>query len=59
MYSENLINCSYCFGCSNLTNKQYYIGNKPYEKEAYFLKKDEILKEKDKFEDWYVDVEQQ
>jgi len=35
MYSENLTNCRNCFGCSNLTNKSYYIGNKPVEKEEY------------------------
>lgn len=28
-------NCSHCFGCVGLRNKQYYIFNKPYSKEEY------------------------
>jgi len=32
-----------CFGCIGLKNKQYYIFNKPYSKEAYFKKRDEIV----------------
>jgi Zn ribbon nucleic-acid-binding protein len=35
-YSERLNNCSNCFGCVNLKNKQYCIFNKQYEKEEYF-----------------------
>jgi hypothetical protein len=31
-------NCSYCFMCWNLRNKQYYIFNRPYSKEKYFEK---------------------
>lgn len=34
-YSKNLRGCSNCFGCVNMRNKQYHIGNKPYTKEAY------------------------
>ena len=34
-FSRNLIGCNFCFGCSNLTNKQYYIFNKQYSKENY------------------------
>ncbi len=41
-YSRNLSSCSYCFGCSNLSNKSYYIFNKPYDKESYFLKIKEL-----------------
>lgn len=29
------IGCKDCFGCTNLIQKQYYIFNKPYSKEAY------------------------
>ncbi len=35
-FSRNCVGCSDCFGCVNLRNKQYYIFNKPYTKEAYF-----------------------
>ncbi|MBI4836435.1 MAG: zinc-ribbon domain containing protein [Candidatus Abawacabacteria bacterium] len=31
-------NCNYCFGCFNLNNKEYYIFNQPYTKEAYLQK---------------------
>lgn len=34
----NCIGCSDCFGCVNLTQKQYYIYNKPYSKEEYLSK---------------------
>lgn len=34
--SRDCTNCSFCFGCANLRNKQYYIFNRPYTKEAYF-----------------------
>src|SRR3989338_947095 len=34
-FSKNLTNCSNCFGCINLRNKQYYIFNKAYTKEIY------------------------
>lgn len=27
--------CKNCFGCANLKQKEYYIGNKPYSKEEY------------------------
>lgn len=37
-FSRDLDGCSYCFACSNLRNKSYYIFNKPYGKEAYFEK---------------------
>jgi hypothetical protein len=37
-FSSDLRNCSDCFGCWNLRNKQYYIFNQPYSKEEYFKK---------------------
>jgi len=37
-YSYDLSNCSDCFGCWNLRNKQYQIFNKQYSKEDYFEK---------------------
>lgn len=41
-YSELLFNCKNCFGCVGLQGKQYYILNKPYPKEEYFKKVEEI-----------------
>ncbi len=34
-FSRNMSGCNNCFGCANLRNKQYYIFNEPYTKEAY------------------------
>lgn len=34
-FSRNLIGCSFCFGCTNLRNKQYHLFNEPCTKEAY------------------------
>ncbi len=34
-FSRDCTNCSDCFGCTNLRNKQYYIFNRSYQKEAY------------------------
>lgn len=36
-FSRDLTGCQNCFGCVNLRNKQYYIFNKPYTKENYFV----------------------
>ena len=41
-FSRDCIGCSYCFGCSNLRNKSYYIFNNPYSKEEYFKKIEEF-----------------
>ena len=55
-------NCSSCFGCANLRNKQFYIFNKPYSKEEYQNKLKEfdlgsfsnLLKFKDIFRNLYL-----
>jgi hypothetical protein len=36
-YSDNLGNCSYCFGCVGLKRKEYCILNKQYSREEYEL----------------------
>ncbi|MAF80379.1 hypothetical protein CL629_04875 [bacterium] len=38
----NCKGCSYCFGCVGLRNKQYHIFNKPYSKENYTKKLEEL-----------------
>ncbi len=37
-FSKGCVNCSDCFGCTNLRGKQYHIYNEPYSREAYFEK---------------------
>ena len=37
-FSQDCVGCINCFGCSGLANKNYYIFNKPYDKEAYKTK---------------------
>jgi hypothetical protein len=34
-FSRSLIGCNFCFGCTNLRNKNYYIFNEKYTKEEY------------------------
>lgn len=34
-FSKDLIGCSYCIGCTNLRNKNYYIFNQPTPKEEF------------------------
>ena len=41
--SRDCTGCTHCFGCANLRNKQYYIFNEPYSKEAYFVELERIL----------------
>lgn len=42
-FCENCIGCKNCFGCVNLTNhEEFYIFNKPYNKEEYFQKVKEL-----------------
>jgi hypothetical protein len=41
-YLVDCINCSNCFLCSNLRNKEFYIYNKKYSKEEYFKKLEEF-----------------
>jgi hypothetical protein len=44
-YSFWLQNCSNCFGCVSLKNKQYCIFNKQYSKEEYFSQLEKIIKQ--------------
>jgi hypothetical protein len=52
-FSSNLIGCSECIFCDDLENQKYCIENKNYEKAEYLKKKKEILRQKDKFLDFY------
>src|SRR6185503_9172030 len=37
-FSQDLVGCTNCFGCSGLRNKSYYVFNEQYNKEAYEAK---------------------
>lgn len=41
-FCQNCLGCNNCVGCVNLKNKNYYIFNKPYEKEKFFKKLEEL-----------------
>jgi len=49
-YSQLLTQCSYCFGCIGLQNKQFCILNKQYSKEERHIKVNEIFTQMEK--DW-------
>ena len=44
-YSFECSNCENCFACFGLKNKKYHIFNKPYSKEEYWQKVDELKTE--------------
>ncbi len=56
-FSSNLIWCSECLFCSDMENQKYCIKNEQYSEEEYFIKKQEILKNKDEFYDFYTKIE--
>lgn len=55
-FSSNLISCSECLFCDNLINQSYYIKNKSYPKEEYFMLKLQYLSQKDEFIERHADV---
>ncbi|MBU0627206.1 hypothetical protein KKH82_07475 [Patescibacteria group bacterium] len=57
-FSENLVGCQNCISCSDLENQSYCIQNKKYTKEEYLEKKEEILREKDRFIDYYKELKE-
>lgn len=48
-FSTNLIGCEECILCDSLENQKYCIKNKPYSKDEYYEKKNELMKRKDVF----------
>lgn len=44
-YCYTCTSCINCFGCTDIKHKQFYILNKPFEKEKYFMKIAEIKKD--------------
>jgi hypothetical protein len=56
-FSSNLIWCSECIFCDNLENQSYCINNKKLDKQEYFKQKEEILRNKNKFEEYFSKIE--
>ncbi len=56
-FSSNLTGCSECLFCNDLVNCSYYIENIKYEKEEYLQKKEELLRDKHKYLDYYKTVQ--
>lgn len=51
-YSEAMVSCKDCFGCSNLKQKQYCILNKQYRKEEYEKLVSQIIENMQKRGEW-------
>ncbi len=56
-FCSNLVWCSECIFCNDLENASYCINNQKYEKQDYLKKKQEILKQKENFLDYYKKLE--
>jgi len=56
-FSKNLIWCTECLFCENLENKSYCIKNISYEKNEYLKKKEDIIKDKQKFPLYQQNIE--
>ncbi len=52
-FSVNLIGCKECLFCDGLENASYCIKNKQYTKEEYLVFKNKLLRNTDKFEEYY------
>jgi len=57
-FSSNLTACHECILCHNLDNKKYCIKNKTYTQEEYFSQKQEILKRKNHFLEFYKNIDE-
>ncbi len=55
-FSTNLIGCQECIICNELQNQSYCFQNKQYTKEEYFIKKNELLQDKLKFDEIYKSI---
>jgi len=56
-FSTNLISCQECLFCDGLENQSYCINNQSYPKDMYYKKRQEILAEKDKFPQRFIEKE--
>ncbi len=54
--STNLVWCHECISCEFLENKTYCIKNKQYSKDEYYKLKSEILSQKDKFNEIFLNL---
>ena len=55
-FSTNLVWCTHCIFCDGLENVSYSIKNVKLEKEEYEKQKQEILKEKTKFDSYFLSL---
>lgn len=55
-FSKNLMWCSECIFCDWLSNMKFCINNKKLPEEEYFKQKNEILKQKKNFTNWYKNL---
>jgi hypothetical protein len=55
-FSTNLVWCSECIDCSDLDNRSYCIWNTQYEKSEYEKKKEEVLRQKNRFDEKYKNL---
>lgn len=58
-FSSNLTWCTECLFCDNLVNQSYCIDNQVVPKDIYFEKKREILAQKEKFLERYLQLSNQ
>lgn len=56
-FCSNLIWCKECIFCDGLENKSYCIDNKEYTKDEFFIRKQEILKNKQKFMSYFTSMD--
>ncbi len=56
-FSDNLLWCHDCLFCSDLENARYCIKNEQYTQEEFVMKKAQLLKQKDRFEEWYSELD--
>lgn len=57
-FSTNLQWCNHCLFCNNLQNASYRIKNKQYSKAQYEQLKQQILSQKEKYNNWYQSLQQ-
>jgi hypothetical protein len=58
-FSSNLQGCNECIQCDGLVNMSYCIDNHSHPKEEYLVKKQELLTQKDQFENRFESLDQE
>ncbi len=55
-FSSNLIGCSECLFCDDLQNQSYCINNQRLTKEEYILRKESLLHDRKKYDEYYSNI---